>query len=836
MSYSLILVGGTGQRFGVALGYLYNLGLAPAPKHIFVIDAEGHSESKGSVTDQLETLFDASVKVERILPYQRKTAEQVRFKHAVAHYGHPLWPLCFTTEDEELNLTHGFYAKPKIAATTFGRMLSYKDEPGNALGSLFRTKFDQQLVCLVGSVSGGTGAGLLQGLARSLKEHTKQLVGVIFSRYLSLRDIDQAPEDHELESNSWSGLQYMFEHHKALFHQCFFLGPPVGGNFPKAESDRLHPFIGFLNSALLLSDGGFQLQQYLTQNKVGGAAEQSLLSIMAGRSTPWFYGEDILIPNNEKGELSNAIDLNQVYHMLPRVRQAVEEFIRFDFVKAVNSVALFCRQRMGPVVFDTLKESSGGVLSRTTVQTFQNALLKMGEHTIKAIDEFHKWLDALQKNGQIKFQDVTNDTNSSHWSESIGRLNLASQTEPKEFAQEWLRQVCKAQWIGRNLDNKVRARKCESWHLPYEIGVHPEAAEDSLRFWTFRTLSHPPKLSHSGRFEGMHFPTPLGEVFAFEHSLRHQLEHLEDTTDLRKAERLWLWLALGWIKLEVFTNEDYNLDFDRAIIECERDPDRRREIEGFQFGLIYLNTSLQRELNFKKPLGMSYPATGLWSGVGRTDQNVERVIEALDKKFSQEKTYRVRAVSVLKAWLQSLQKDRGVVLDIDEQVTWLQVVTRITNQHKQIPPMKSEHLKTTNPCQLKVWRILDGSQKEDYELLYPFSYDAWRAIRRRILATLIADKTIRFESSGKSGHFLWKGNVVASITTTQYSRKGIIDWDKSFREGFLALDLGETLPLGLAKQSKLSLELADALHLEDDINNWLRTHNGMQRPDLLWED
>jgi len=43
MSYTLVLVGGTGQRFGLGLGYLNLLGIAKMPDRVVVVDAEGAS-------------------------------------------------------------------------------------------------------------------------------------------------------------------------------------------------------------------------------------------------------------------------------------------------------------------------------------------------------------------------------------------------------------------------------------------------------------------------------------------------------------------------------------------------------------------------------------------------------------------------------------------------------------------------------------------------------------------------------------------------------------------------------------------------------------------------
>src|SRR5690349_14530191 len=137
MSYTLVLVGGTGQRFGLGLGYLNLLGIAKMPDRIVVVDAEGASRPNPVTTTAAKLLRfgQASISFKHIRPYPSNgSTGELTVSHCVETGGSELFPLCYSTDETKLSISDGFYATPKLAALVFRGLV-------NDRGDQFRAEF-----------------------------------------------------------------------------------------------------------------------------------------------------------------------------------------------------------------------------------------------------------------------------------------------------------------------------------------------------------------------------------------------------------------------------------------------------------------------------------------------------------------------------------------------------------------------------------------------------------------------------------------------------------------------------------------------------------------------
>src|SRR5688572_16653848 len=120
MSYTLILIGGSGQRFGLALGLLNLLGRCTLPRRIVVLDAEGTGAGGvNAVTQNMDRLLrwgQEHVPLDRIPPYPPAPGgdlSSLTMERCIGTENSEVFGISMDAREEALSVERGFFANPK---------------------------------------------------------------------------------------------------------------------------------------------------------------------------------------------------------------------------------------------------------------------------------------------------------------------------------------------------------------------------------------------------------------------------------------------------------------------------------------------------------------------------------------------------------------------------------------------------------------------------------------------------------------------------------------------------------------------------------------------------
>src|SRR5262245_56831154 len=129
--YTLVLVGGTGQRLGLTLGYLNLLGAAEMPDRVVIVDAEGAANDETNLVAQrtrdLLQFGSQQRRIDLVVPYRlpegKLAGSSLSIANCIDVSGSYLFPLCITEAEERRSVEKGFYANPKMASLVFRTLL-----------------------------------------------------------------------------------------------------------------------------------------------------------------------------------------------------------------------------------------------------------------------------------------------------------------------------------------------------------------------------------------------------------------------------------------------------------------------------------------------------------------------------------------------------------------------------------------------------------------------------------------------------------------------------------------------------------------------------------------
>lgn len=255
---SWILIGGTGQEFGLTAATLSLLGVVPAPQRCVLIDADGKGELYKSLADALDLVryarfagAGAEDPLLRIVPLEPIAH---RREHTLdAAFGEdPHLQALYASTRRQLDTSDGFKAEPQLGSASFFK-------PAFDPKSPFRMTLQQlsqlgsHLVCIVGSVAGGTGSGLWQLVARLVRQllPSARIRLILMGPSLSVQPKDgQAHEldadgnpltDARLDANAAAGFRAALEAaglQNRPFDDLYLLGYPAALTKPTAPPDR----------------------------------------------------------------------------------------------------------------------------------------------------------------------------------------------------------------------------------------------------------------------------------------------------------------------------------------------------------------------------------------------------------------------------------------------------------------------------------------------------------------------------------------------------------------------------------------------------------------------
>ena len=372
MTCTLCLVGGTGQRVGAMLGYLNILGAAQPPDRVFVVDADDANAK--TLTSLLEYGRSGTTQVTYHSPYGQGQ-DGARVNDLVAHAGSRFWEVCVEPGDRELGLNKGFYARPQLASLVYN---ADPDPLRKLCAAIKNSSGSGRPVVIVGSLAGGTGAGLIPSIARRIKETAvgadQPVVGLIFTNYLQLPPpadgnvgVDFAPTTDQLEANSYAGMRHLLDLLKDAdgpFDALYVVGThPAGARTPATDSSKLivHPHPAFLIASATLADGGSAIQARLKSAMVAGAFAPRLYVFPSqsngtvSLSSVAYDLHQVTLPAAAEVSAAGGTSGEGLRNALRPCGEETKRLAATPFGKSFSFPAMFTRVRCSPPILKTLR-------------------------------------------------------------------------------------------------------------------------------------------------------------------------------------------------------------------------------------------------------------------------------------------------------------------------------------------------------------------------------------------------------------------------------------------------------------------------------------------------
>jgi hypothetical protein len=228
----LIAVGGTGQHVALAVSRLVFLGALPEME-LAVIDSEDATELPSSLKSFGNTVEPGYTEHPLINgtmiypPFDKKADRDPKFQDLFLS-DHPvsldkeIFDTCFEEESAGISIKEGMFGRPSVGATIFAHN---KD---TELATIFERAQQANNIFVSGSIVGGTGAGLIHQLIRTLQWNDCRIYGLIFLNWFLAASggPKKTISDHTLERNMRYGLDYFFSGTRSLLKASLLIGVP----------------------------------------------------------------------------------------------------------------------------------------------------------------------------------------------------------------------------------------------------------------------------------------------------------------------------------------------------------------------------------------------------------------------------------------------------------------------------------------------------------------------------------------------------------------------------------------------------------------------------------
>lgn len=814
MSYTLVLVGGTGQRFGLALGYLNLLGIAAMPDRVVIVDAEG-ATSQNQVTATAERLLrfgQSNVQIKRILPYPATGGAGATLARCVEHAGSDLFPLCYDPTEAERRIDEGFYAVPKAAALIFRSLMrSKKNLFGDELTGGVAAASAQRRVFVVGSVVGGTGAGILRELAECYRQARNYVVGIVFGRFFDIASGE--PTTADLDRNGRQGCDYLLNRDPhSPFHVMAMVGPPPDAPLPPPVESRHalpHNFPGLLAALSLLTDGGDELYATVSRTELAENADRDArirraLAFGARGQGAQLHDTDLWFPVRSAGGQTSYVSLADAVDAAAEARRRLHEWSEVPFPAAYAAGSLFVERKLSERVTRTLRmlSESGRINPRTADQLWEKLAGSDGAiaEAKRGLESFEVWVrNMVSVQGLQRREASSSELTPKSWRQALSGANQRDQVEAKDhleaLAQAWCIGVASAQWKRR--ERSSREGGGGRWLLPYAQSC--TLAPGAYGPLTTEVAMH--------EVDSKSYPTPLGQAQAFAKRLeQHNREAMHD------AETLWLALAVGWLDLELCDLSASSSVFDQLVADIEK-PARFTAMLRVRRDDYFMPKSLASLAG--AVIGATHSSCGLWPGM--RDEHRAALKQLHDALLPET---RARARQVLRRWQDS------VASEVEATGTaWWTVITALTRDAE--AAMDWHHLRTRGPL------VLDHSAGKTP--LYLFTYEPDRATRcNRVLAALASGQSLDGDEIRS------QGRTLARLRRREArDAEGRFDRDATLRLGYLDLDcaLFDVTSLTGTDQPATDTLRAQLKPPGSLFEEWTRDDHepcSARRPDLLW--
>jgi len=314
MASLLVAVGGTGQHMALAACRLIRLGALPSLR-IAVIDADIH----GELTQTLQTFGDtvqapytehpAEGGIGLYPPYDPQQHADPAFCDLFASPS-PLEKQIFETLFEEssaqVRVKEGFFGRPAVGVTV---AVKYQESQLRPIWEAARLVAGKDNIFVTGSLTGGTGAGLVHNVVRGLREaSTARIYGILYLRWFRMPSGAGARttiSDDTLNRNMRYGLDYLFRSTARNFHATLLLGLPDNPPHERLGPVEVHPGkTGELAHALhaVGAYGILKLVDIARTEQTGGAIYGAALGDPVrlyeerwwdGRPLAWYYSRAV---------------------------------------------------------------------------------------------------------------------------------------------------------------------------------------------------------------------------------------------------------------------------------------------------------------------------------------------------------------------------------------------------------------------------------------------------------------------------------------------------------------------------------------------------------------
>lgn len=747
-NYTLILVGGTGQRVGLMLGYLNVLGLAAVPRSVIVVDADDQHR------DTLTRLLSFG-NPDTTVSYQKPFAAVgvAKVSSLVRPTGSKFWDICMEPADRDMPVSDGFYARPQVASVVFNASMAQPDQSNlfQAITKAATQGLGQKAtVVLVGSISGGTGAGIIPTLARHIGGSAR-VAAVLFTRYFQLPGAIEgqggntgsfAPDNELIEANSNAGFEHVRDLLGALhcpFNAVYLLGHHPEAALAAANAHEVfapHPFAGFLLAASLLADGSSEIDA-----RIDAAAVDD------GGKKPHLY----VFPSGAKGVLNElqvpiklpltgapgvvadvaapgttpSVNAATLRLVLLESGRAVQRLAAAPLARSLGVFATYPRQRLGPAVYDTLRER--GALSAGEAKVLEQQLLEAASTHASAVEGVRQWFASLPD--WKSSPDAATAVSPTPWRDALDKQTREVNT--RLLAERWIQALSRGQ-IAAVASAKADDVDGRDILLPFQptggrdkvpcgpVEIKPESLEPSSA-----KGEHWEKLSRS-------YATPDGRREAFAIALRD-----DRAVAARELEwTLWQGVAAGLLGIEVVDCLSGPRDgFDYALYLASQQrfhlrlhaPDRAElGVGGISAdGGVWpgaMTDSVQAALQqIRSGLGARAPELAGFTSIANPSEGLRAAVVL---RMWAEDVVRSGVDSTHLPWLRRL-RDKAeevtnrVCRDSAGRVSWAELRTTMQN-----------HIATAGP--LRVDRL------QGYEALYIYQFDAWRRSRIILLQQALA--------------------------------------------------------------------------------------------------
>lgn len=338
MADAIVAVGGTGKRCALLYLKLVNtlrpVGITTPGNNVFVVDMDPERGTPDDILNQqliaqgvpngnfispvpAEARIDSAITLSRFMGFGHDGTRAIS-------------NTCFNDAQLNVQIIRGMNCEPTVGATVAARRFNPITNTDLEVEA-FQTKLSPfSRIIVVGSIIGGTGAGVMPGLVKWINQSTpdKLIYGLLFLKWIDIPTggIDE-PNDIKIAGNTRAWLNYLIEHQDAsengrgqnLFHHYVLLGNPPGLPNNQPDAPGHHP-LHLLGATYLL-----QFDQFL--EKTPGSNGPHFIEL----SSP--IDEDTIKMGEDS--IAHAVIKEKLFAMM------LEEFCRQQPDKALSPFTLY---------------------------------------------------------------------------------------------------------------------------------------------------------------------------------------------------------------------------------------------------------------------------------------------------------------------------------------------------------------------------------------------------------------------------------------------------------------------------------------------------------------